>query len=184
MKRLILTILFLISAFLSVKAQETIKTIKLIPYIEWLAIKEKEDRGICGFGEEILKPKKLNADFKVTNQNLLNDENIIAIEIQTNSKDLIYQDISGLGTAMMRYFVRIMSKDRKFDSVSEDILTIDEIPINIISKSPPKAFPVYYRRIFKLPKGKYTFNFFVDNRGLNEIKKKIKFEVSKKRNQY
>lgn len=178
MKQLILAILFLFCVISNLKAQDTTEAGKLIPYKEWLAkIEEQNKRIVCIIGYFPKPDEKLNAVIKVEDKTLQNSENVTAIEIQTESKDLLYLDDGKTGTAMMRYFVRITSKDRKFDSISEEILTIDEIPTDVMLKSLPKTFPVYYRRTFKLPKGKYTFDFLADNRGSGRLKKKIKFEV-------
>lgn len=176
MKLYLLIIILVLILSGNIKAQENSIFGELIPYTKWLADDWEKNKNIHG---ESFKPKKFKANFKIKTEVLENQEDALIVEIETSSDDLEYVDRGGIMTSMMRYFGRITSKDFKFDSAFEDIIKINEIPAGKWTEifSNIKKSPVIYRRSFKLPKGKYTINLAIDNRGSKEARKKIRFEI-------
>lgn len=172
-----LSAIFLILFFFSnINAQETVTFGELTPYTKWLANEIERNKGIHG---EFFKSRKFNANFKIKTEVMEGQEDAVIVKIETSSDDLDYFDKGGIMTSMMRYFGRITSTDFKFDSAFEEIIKIKEIPADKWTEIFPnlKTSSVIYQRAFKLPKGKYTVNFAIDNRGSKEAKKKIKFEI-------
>lgn len=176
MKQIILIIILSLIFCLNAKTQDTEVFGELIPYSKWLAKIEEENKKIdCIISDDpSMKFEKLNVSFGFEIRTLQNNENIVVIQAQTNSKELVFMERSdGETVSRIRFFGRITSKDNKFDRIFEEFM-----PISITREKLQEFFPVNYQRAFKLPKGKYTLNFAIsDVMTGNTVKRKHKFEI-------
>jgi hypothetical protein len=181
------SIFVLIVFSVNVKAQNTEEISELTPFIEWCekVSKDKEKKDCKSkniFPKNYFKDNIID-DFEQINftdnyeiKKLENGESIVSIKIITTYNEFVFEDVGEKPRANIRYFCRIISKDKKFDSVFEDlsILTSD---LQEIVKN--KNQIINYQKSFKLPKGKYSILFMINdrlsgNRGIKTFKLEIK----------
>jgi len=158
MKLLIFTICLLLSFFVTTKAQDSGIFGELIPYTKWLAKIQEKNKGIVCIIDSKPKPEKLNISFGIETKTLQNTETVAVIKMGAKSNELIYLERDGKLISETRFWGRIMSKDKKFDYVFEEI-----IPVTIEMNQMDKIFPVVFQRFYNLPKNKYTINLFAND---------------------
>jgi hypothetical protein len=124
----------------------------------------------------VLKDEKVKFDVKTEPVTLPDGKIAVAVIIQTNARDIVFENIGGAETAKVSFYGRITSKDKKTDGFFEEKLnttaTIEELT------DVTKLKPVMIRKVFSLPGGKYQIGVIVRDlisgaRGVKIIKFQI-----------
>lgn len=120
------------------------------------------------------KYSKIKVDVKIKKVILLDNSKGVAIFIETNSNELVYENIGGINKANIHVYGQITSEDKKNDRYFResfvDLASENEI-LNGVEKN------VRLRKIFKLNKGRYKLSvLYRDN--FDKGKKIVEFEIT------
>ena len=177
--KLLFTVFLLLIILSNGNAQDSIEKVTLTPYIEWLTKKTNElnrKQTICIIDFYDGKPKKIRANFEIANNTEENHENNSTFTIKTTASEIVFSEFDTKLRATVNYRLRIYSNDRVIDGILDE-----QISVYVDYKTPATIaddFPVVYRRMVSLPKGKYTAEFLIrDVESENNTTKKIKFEI-------
>jgi hypothetical protein len=174
MKRLIISIVVLLTFLLNVKAQISEEVSKLTPYSTWLQKQSNETKKVRNIDYVVfIKPSRIRIKFETETKTLKTGQNVVSITAKTTTDEIVFQDVDKKVLAQLNYFGRIISKDKIIDGVFEEQKSVEVTVENLTN-----SFPVIFEKTFELPKGKYTLYFRVtDVFSGNYTIKKIKFEI-------
>jgi hypothetical protein len=174
MKKLIISIVVLLTFLLNVNAQTSEQTSELTPYSIWLQKQYDETKKIRNADYVVfIKPVRIKIKFEIATKMLKTGKNAVSITAETTADEIVFQEVGEKVSARLDYFGRIISKDKTMDGVFEERKDVE-----VKVENPTNYFPVFFEKTFELPKGKYTFYFRVtDVFSGNYTVKKTKFEI-------